>query len=47
MTDEEFTEEIQELVGMFRALRLIRDRSRTKWLKREIRESVIRILKDS
>ncbi|MBD5199372.1 MAG: hypothetical protein HDS83_03155 [Bacteroidales bacterium] len=45
MTDEEFEKEVQDLVDMLNSLHLIKDKGRTKWLKREIREQLIKILK--
>ena len=45
MTDEEFEKEVKDLVGMLNNLHLIKDKDRTKWLKREIREQLIKILK--
>lgn len=45
MTDEEFEKEVQDLVEMLSSLHRIRDKGRTKWLKREIREQMIKILK--
>lgn len=44
MTDEEFEKEVQDLVDMLNSLHLIKDKGRTKWLKREIREQLIKIL---
>lgn len=45
MTDEEFRKEVSDLVDMLNNLHLIRDTGRTKWLKREIRAQLIKILK--
>lgn len=45
MTDEEFKKEVQDLVEMLNILHLIKDKGRTKWLKREIRAQLITILK--
>lgn len=46
MTDEEFEKEIEDLSEMLKNLRLIKDKGRRKWLKREIRALVIRLTKD-
>ncbi|MDE6235334.1 MAG: hypothetical protein K2M56_06255 [Muribaculaceae bacterium] len=46
MTDEEFKKEVEDLVDMLNSLRRIKDKGRTKWLKREIREQFIKILKE-
>ena len=45
MSDEEFKKEVQDLVEMLNNLHRIRDKGLTKWLKREIRERLIKILK--
>ncbi len=47
MTDEEFEKEVKDLVEMLNNLRRIKDKGLTKWLKREIRELIIRILKEN
>ncbi len=44
MTDEEFKREVQDLVDMLNNLRQIKDKGRTKWLKREIRAQMIKLL---
>lgn len=44
MTDEEFTKEVEVLVEMLNNLHRIRDRSLTKWLRREIRTQLRIIL---
>lgn len=46
MTDEEFKKEVQDLVEMLNILHLIKDNGRTKWLRREIRAQLIKILKE-
>ena len=46
MTDEEFEKEVKTLVEMLNSLRLIKDKGLTKWLKREIREQLIIILRN-
>lgn len=46
MTDEEFEKEVKDLSEMLRILRLIKDKGHRKWLKREIRNSVIKLTKD-
>lgn len=46
MTDEEFNNAVQELVDMLNNLRLIKDKGRTKWLKRAIRDQ-LRVLIDA
>lgn len=46
MTDEEFEKEVKDLSEMLRILRLIKDKGHRKWLKREIRDSVIKLTKD-
>lgn len=45
MTDEEFNMEVQDLIDMLNCLHRIKDKGRAKWLKREIREQLIRILR--
>lgn len=45
MTDEEFEKEVRDLVEMLNNLHRIKDKSLTKWLKREIRAQLIKILK--
>lgn len=47
MTDEEFEKEVEELTAMLRLLRDIRDKSRTKWLKDELRLQFLKLLKNS
>ena len=44
MTDDEFEKEVQDLVELLNSLHLIKDKGRTKWLKKEIRAQLIRIL---
>ncbi len=44
MSDEEFEKEVKDLVEMFADLHRIRDKGLTKWLKREIREQVRKII---
>ena len=46
MTDEEFKKEVKDLVDMLENLHLIRDKGLTKWLKREIRAQLIKIIKE-
>lgn len=46
MTDEEYEKEVNDLVEMLGCLRLIRDKGQRKWLKREIREQLIRIINE-
>lgn len=46
MSDEEFEKEVTDLVDMLNNLHRIRNRGLTKWLKREIREQLIKILKE-
>lgn len=46
MTDEDFKKEVQDLVDMLNTLRLIKDKGRKGWLKREIRRQLQIILKD-
>lgn len=46
MTDEEFKREVQDLVDMLNLLRLIKDKSRKRWLKVEIRNQLRLLLKD-
>lgn len=46
MTDKEFEDEVRDLGEMLRNLRRIRDRSRKKWLKAEIRRQLQLLLKD-
>ena len=46
MTDEEFKKEVDDLVEMLNTLRLIKDKGRTKWLKREIRYQLIKLTQD-
>ncbi len=46
MTDEEFKKEVLDLVEMLYSLHLIKDKGRGKWLKREIRAQLIKILKE-
>lgn len=45
MTDEEFEKEVKDLVEMLNSLHLIKDKGLTKWLKREIRAQLIKILR--
>lgn len=44
MTDEEFESEVQDLTDMLRNLRRIKDKGLKKWLKKEIRAQLIKIL---
>ena len=44
MSDEEFEKEVKDLVEMLAGLHRIRDKGLTKWLKREIREQVRKII---
>lgn len=46
MSDEEFKKEVKDLVEMLDNLHQIRDRNLTKWLKREIRAQMVRILRE-
>ena len=46
MTDEELKKEVQDLVEMLNSLHLIKDKGRARWLKREIRAHLIKILKE-
>jgi hypothetical protein len=46
MTDEEFRKEVQDLVDMLNHLRLIKDKSRKRWLKVEIRNQLRLLLSD-
>lgn len=46
MTDEEFEKEAAELLGMLKSLQLIRDKSRRRWLKAEIRNQLNQLIKD-
>ncbi|MDE6801434.1 MAG: hypothetical protein K2J07_04905 [Muribaculaceae bacterium] len=46
MTDEEFKREVESLVENLNSLRLIKDKGRRKWLKREIRDQIIALIKD-
>ena len=46
MTDDEFEKEVRDLVEMLNHLHRIKDKSLTKWLKREIRDQLIRIIKE-
>ncbi len=46
MTDEEFKREVENLVENLNNLRLIRDKGRRKWLKREIRYQLIELTRD-
>lgn len=45
MTDDEFEKEVNDLVEMLNDLRLIKDKGLTKWLTREIRDQLNKILK--
>ena len=45
MTDEEFEKEVRDLVEMLNNLHRIKDKGLTKWLKREIRAQLIKILR--
>ena len=45
MGNEEIDKEITELFEMLKTLQIIKDKSRTKWLKREIRAQLILILR--
>lgn len=45
MTDEEFKNELQDLVAMIENLRLITDRGRQRWLKAEIRAQLTKVMK--
>ena len=36
MTDEQYEKEVDDLAGMLLSLRLIKDKERRKWLKKEI-----------
>lgn len=47
MTDEEYKKEVNDLSEMLYNLRRIKDKGRTKWLKREIRALLIKILKSN
>ncbi len=46
MTDEEFQKEVDDLVAMLNDFRLIRDTGRRKWLSREIRAMMTRLLRN-
>ena len=46
MTDEEFKREVESLVENLNTLRLIKDKGRRRWLKREIRSQLIGLMKD-
>lgn len=46
MTDEEFKREVESLVDNLNNLRLIKDKGRRKWLKREVRNQIIELIKD-
>lgn len=46
MTDEEFKKEVEDLVEMLNNFHRIKDNGLTKWLKREIREQMIKILRN-
>ncbi|MBD5294862.1 MAG: hypothetical protein HDS25_01125 [Bacteroides sp.] len=46
MTEEEFEKELDDLVGMLRTLRLIRDSGRRRIFKAEIRIQLNRAMKD-
>lgn len=45
MTDEEFEKELEDLMELFRDLRLIKDRGRKQWLRAVIRDLVSRLLR--
>lgn len=44
MSDEEFEKEVRDLVEMLNDLHRIRDKGLTKWLRREIREQLRKII---
>jgi hypothetical protein len=44
MTDEQFKEEVEELVRMLENYHLIKDKGLTQWMKAEIRDQVNNIL---
>ena len=46
MTDEEFEKEVRDLVEKLNNLHRIKDKDLTKWLKREIRDQLIQILRE-
>ena len=46
MSDEEYEKEVKDLVEMLNNLRLIKDKSRRKWLKAEIRYQIYLLTKD-
>lgn len=46
MTEEEFEKEVEDLTAMLRSFRLIEDKGRRKFLKREIRLLLINLLRD-
>ena len=45
MTDEEFEKEIEDLAGMLRNLRLIKDRGKRRWLMAEIRNQLNQLMR--
>lgn len=46
MEDEVFKKELQELIGMLKNLRLIRDQEQRRKFKAEIRVQLSRVMKD-
>lgn len=44
MTDEEFKKEVQDLVDLLNYLHLVKEKDRTKWLKREVRAIFLKLL---
>ena len=46
MSDEEYENEVKDLVEMLNNLRLIKDKSRRKWLKAGIRYRIYLLTKD-